>query len=46
MFESKVVLETVFSRVRLSGPDQRPERVRRRSVTFAPNRGGEVVLSA
>ena len=46
MFESKVVLSTVFSRVRLRAADPRPEHVRRRSITFAPNRGGEVALAA
>jgi cytochrome P450 len=45
MFESKVVLSTVFSRVRLRAADPRPEHVRRRSITFAPNRGGEVALA-
>jgi hypothetical protein len=46
MFESKVVLGTVFSKVRLGAAEPRPERVRRRSITFAPHRGGEIVQVA
>lgn len=43
-YEMRVVLRTVLSRCELRAPDQRPERRRRRAITFVPGRGSRVVL--
>jgi hypothetical protein len=40
----KVVLRTVFERVRLSAPDAKSEPVARRRFTFAPGRGSRAVV--
>ncbi len=42
--EMKVILRRVFSRCELQAPGSRPERPRRRFVTYPPNRGARVVL--
>jgi cytochrome P450 len=42
LFEMRQVLQAVVSRVRLAAPDDGSERVRRRAITFAPERGGSV----
>jgi cytochrome P450 family 135 len=42
--EMKVILRRVFSRCELEAPDAKPERPRRRFVTYPPNRGARVVL--
>jgi cytochrome P450 len=43
-YEMKVVLRTVLERCELIAPDPRPERPKRRLVTYVPNRGARVVL--
>jgi cytochrome P450 len=42
--EMKVILRRVFSRCELEAPDAKPERPRRRFVTYPPSRGARVVL--
>jgi cytochrome P450 len=42
--EMKVILRRVFARCELEAPDAKPERPRRRFVTYPPNRGARVVL--
>ncbi|MGA2165487.1 MAG: cytochrome P450 [Solirubrobacteraceae bacterium] len=42
--EMKVILRHVFAQCALEAPDARPERPRRRFVTYPPNRGAKVVL--
>jgi cytochrome P450 len=44
--EMKVILRRVFSQCDLEAPDAKPERPRRRFVTYPPNRGARVVLSS
>jgi cytochrome P450 len=45
LFEMNVVLKTLLREARLRpAPDARPERIRRRAITFAPSRGATVVL--
>jgi cytochrome P450 len=45
LFEMNVVLKTMLRDARLRpAPDARPERIRRRAITFAPERGATVVL--
>jgi len=47
MFEMKVVLRAALKAVRLRAePGRRPEGVTRRAITFAPTRGGRVVVEA
>jgi cytochrome P450 len=43
LFEMKVVLKEVVSRLELRADDPRPERIRRRAITLVPERGGTVV---
>jgi cytochrome P450 len=43
--EMKVILRNVFSRCELNVPTMKPERPRRRFVTYQPNRGAQVVLN-
>jgi cytochrome P450 len=43
-YEMKVVLRRVVERCELTTPEQKPERAKRRFVTFVPNRGARVVL--
>ncbi|HUN78285.1 MAG TPA: cytochrome P450 [Solirubrobacteraceae bacterium] len=43
-FEMKIIVQRVFSRCALEVPDARPERPRRRFVTYPPDRGARVVL--
>ena len=45
MFEMRIVLRTVLERCELGAPGGRPERPRRRFVTYAPNRGARVFLA-
>jgi cytochrome P450 family 135 len=44
-FEMQVVLTTILTRLRLEAANSRPERVRRRSIVLAPNRGARAVLT-
>jgi cytochrome P450 len=43
LFEMKVVLRELVSRLELRVSDQRPERITRRAITLVPERGGTVV---
>ena len=43
-YEMRVVLRTILSRCELRAADPRPERRRRRAITFVPGRGTRVVL--
>ena len=43
-YEMRVVLRTILSRCELRAPDARPERRRRRAISFVPGRGARVVL--
>jgi cytochrome P450 len=40
----KVVLRQIVERCELTAPEQRPERAKRRFVTFVPSQGAQVVL--
>jgi cytochrome P450 len=42
--EMKVILRNVFSRCQLQAPNAKPERPRRRFVTYPPSRGAQIVL--
>ncbi len=44
MLEMRIVLRRVLERCELSAPDSRPERARRRFVTYPPDRGAWVFL--
>ena len=44
-FEMRIVLQTVLESARLRAPDGEPERITRRSITFAPSSGGRIVAS-
>jgi cytochrome P450 len=44
-FEMKIVLRRAVERCELHAPGSRPERPRRRFVTYAPDRGARVVLA-
>jgi cytochrome P450 len=46
VFEMKVVLETIATRLRLAPADPRAERITRRLITLVPERGAEVVVKA
>ena len=46
LFEMQAVLEAVAGRTRLRAASPAPEHTRRRTITFAPDRGAEVVLVA
>jgi cytochrome P450 family 135 len=43
-FEMKIILRRVFARCVLEAADPKPERPRRRFVTYPPNRGAQIVL--
>ncbi|MFI5004942.1 MAG: cytochrome P450 [Solirubrobacterales bacterium] len=43
-YEMRIVLRRVLERCELHAPDPRPERPRRRAVTFVPHHGTRVVL--
>jgi cytochrome P450 len=43
-YEMRIVLRRILERCELSAPDPRPERPRRRAVTFVPHRGARVIL--
>ena len=43
LFEMKIVLRELVSRLELRPADQRPERITRRAITLVPDRGGTVV---
>jgi cytochrome P450 len=43
-YEMRTVLGTVFERAVLRAPDQRPERVKLRTVTLRPGKGTQVIL--
>jgi cytochrome P450 len=43
-FEMKIIVQRVFAQCELAAPDQKPERPRRRFVTYPPNHGARVVL--
>jgi cytochrome P450 len=44
--EMKVILRRVFAQCELRAPDPKPERPRRRFVTYPPNRGARVLLTS
>lgn len=44
LFEMKLVLATILRRYELALADQRPERPKRRGITFAPERGVKMVM--
>ncbi len=44
MFEMRIVLSTMLSRVRIRTDDPEPETVKRRIIALPPSRGGRVVL--
>jgi cytochrome P450 len=44
LFEMRVVLRELVSRLELRATDARPERIARRAITLVPERGGEVVV--
>jgi cytochrome P450 len=46
LFEMRIVLQTVLDRVSLIPQDDADERVTRRAITFAPNRGARIALEA
>ncbi|HEY2141407.1 MAG TPA: cytochrome P450 [Solirubrobacteraceae bacterium] len=43
-YEMKIVLRRILERCELAAPEQKPERPRRRFVTYVPNRGARMVL--
>jgi cytochrome P450 len=45
-FEMKVVLGTILQHARIRAAEPQPERITRRSITFAPSSGGRIVASA
>jgi cytochrome P450 len=45
MFEMKQVLSALVERLEIAAAQPRSERVRRRQITLAPSRGGEVVVT-
>lgn len=45
LFEMQAVLQAIAGRTQLRPADPAPERTMRRSITFAPDRGAEVVLA-
>ncbi len=45
LFEMQAVLQAIAGRTTLRPADPAPEHTMRRSITFAPNRGAEVVLT-
>jgi cytochrome P450 len=45
MFEMKQVLSALVERLQIEAPRPESERVRRRQITLAPSRGGEVVVT-
>jgi cytochrome P450 len=45
-FEMKVVLGAILQHVRIRAAEPEPERITRRSITFAPSSGGRIVASA
>jgi cytochrome P450 len=44
LFEMRVVLRELVSRLELRATDAQPERLMRRAITLVPERGGEVVV--
>ncbi len=45
-FEMKIIMRRVFARCELAAAESKPERPRRRFVTYPPNRGAKVVLES
>ena len=45
-FETKVVLGAILEHARIRAAQPQPERITRRSITFAPSAGGRIVASA
>jgi len=43
-YEMKTVLRTVLGRCRLEAPEQKPEAMRRRMITFVPGKGARAML--
>ena len=43
LFEMRIVLQELVTRLDLRAADPRPERFVRRAITNAPQRGGEVI---
>jgi cytochrome P450 len=46
LFEMKIVLQTILDRVSLVARHDADERVTRRAITFAPNRGARIAVEA
>jgi cytochrome P450 len=46
LFEMKIVLQTILDRVSLVPRHDADERVTRRAITFAPNRGARIAVEA
>ena len=46
LYEMKIVLQTILDRVALVPQHGSDERVTRRAVTFAPNRGARIAVEA
>jgi cytochrome P450 len=46
LYEMQVIARTVFANVELTVPDPRPEREKRRGITFIPAKGARVVARA
>jgi cytochrome P450 len=46
LFEMKIVLQTILDQVSLVPQHGSPERVTRRAITFAPNRGARIAVEA
>jgi cytochrome P450 len=44
-YEMRIVLGTILERCELRAPDPRPERHRRKMITFVPSRGGQIELT-
>ena len=45
-FEMKIVLGAILRHAKIEAAQSRPERITRRSITFAPSSGGRIVASA
>lgn len=43
-YEMRIVLRTILERCELAASDPKPERMRRRAITFVPAKGGRVVM--
>jgi cytochrome P450 len=46
LFEMRIVLQALATRMRVRPADPRPERFKRRAITVVPERGGEIVAES